>query len=216
MSWDARRVLPTKINLIRLKREFATIKRIRKVLEEKRDVLLMYIRTTIPLYEEAFREALTRVQEAYRAYLLALSKLGYEEAERVCNITPSTLAIELTTRILFSVKVPGLQVPEKVAVLPPLPFYNAAELLLARKKLLEALPYLLKAVEMEVALRRLINELKETQRLMNAIDYALIPFYDRSIRFIKLILEERMREEFTRLKHLKKRLERERTSISKK
>ena len=40
--------------------------------------------------------------------------------------------------------------------------------------------------------------------LLNALEYMIIPRYETSIRFIQQTLEEREREEFTRLKHVKK------------
>ncbi len=50
MAIDPRKVLPTKINLIRLRREYRMIKKIRDVIEEKREVLLHYIRSAAEAY----------------------------------------------------------------------------------------------------------------------------------------------------------------------
>ena len=45
MAVDPRKVLPTKINLIRLRREEKMLRKIRGVMEEKREVLLHYIKS---------------------------------------------------------------------------------------------------------------------------------------------------------------------------
>lgn len=210
MAFDPRRVLPTKVNLIRLRREYAVIKKIRRVLEEKREVLLLYIRSTIDAYEEAYREAMARLEEAYEEYYRAVSKYGYASVEAYASSVEPTLSIEFGERALFAVKVPVISVVEESVPKTLLPPSGQSELVVFRQKMLEALPYLMKAIQSEVTLRRLIAELKNTQRLINAVDHAIVPFYERSIKFIKMVLEERMREEFVRLKTLKRRLERRR------
>ncbi|MEB3755764.1 MAG: V-type ATP synthase subunit D, partial [Desulfurococcales archaeon] len=76
------------------------------------------------------------------------------------------------------------------------------------------LPNLMKLAELEETLRLLIKELKETQRLINAIDYVILPSYEKVTKFINMVLEERMREEFIRLKLLKRKLERREEAAS--
>lgn len=210
MAFDPRRIPPTKINLIRLRREYAVIKKIRRVLEEKREVLLLYIRSTIGAYEEAYREAMVRLNEAYEDYYRAISKYGYAFTEKYADSVEPSLSIEFSERALFAIKVPVISIMEESIPRTLLPPSGQSELVTFRQKILEALPYLMKAIQSEITLRRLIAELKNTQRLINAVDHAIIPFYERSIKFIKVILEERMREEFVRLKTLKRKLEKRR------
>ncbi len=207
MSLEARRVLPTKINLIRLRKEEQVIKKIRKVLDEKRNVLLLYVREAIEEYEEKYRKATELLEDAYKFYYKALMKTGYEKVKSVAETVPRTFRITVGERALFAVKVPTI-IPQTETLGKP--SYDLAEvppeLVEASTKLKEAMFNMLKLVETEVALRSLIEELRKTQRLINAIDYALLPAYDRAIRYIRLILDERMREEFIRLKMLKRKL----------
>jgi V/A-type H+-transporting ATPase subunit D len=70
----------------------------------------------------------------------------------------------------------------------------------------EALEEIVKLAEAEATLKRLIEELRRTQKLINAIDYLIIPNYVNAIKRIRNVLEERMREEFIRLKLMKKKL----------
>ena len=62
-----------------------------------------------------------------------------------------------------------------------------------------------KLVELEYSLRRLLEELKKTQRLINAIDNVVMPSLVKAIKHISLVLEERSREEFMRLKMMKRK-----------
>jgi V/A-type H+-transporting ATPase subunit D len=54
---------------------------------------------------------------------------------------------------------------------------------------------------------RLANELRKTQRRVNALQYIFIPEYEETVRFIVSSLEEREREDTFRLKLLKNRSE---------
>ena len=205
-------VLPTKINLIRLRRELKNLKRIRKVIEEKRDVIILYIRQLGREYEEAYRKAAENLAEAYRDYFLALMGSGGLEALKpVLEAVPESLEVDVGTRVLFAVKTPSFRLLDDTVGRPPVAAARASpELVRAAERLREALRELLRVVEAEAALRRLLAELRETQRLLNALDYNIIPSYERNIKYIKLVLDDRMREEIIRLKTLKKRLARAR------
>jgi V/A-type H+-transporting ATPase subunit D len=74
----------------------------------------------------------------------------------------------------------------------------------ASKQMRRVLPSIFRAAEFENTIFRLAKELEKTQRLLNALEYMIIPRYEDSIRYIQQTLEEREREEFTRLKHVKK------------
>ena len=74
----------------------------------------------------------------------------------------------------------------------------------ATKMMRLVLPRILKAAEYENTILGLARGLEKTQRLINALEYVIMPDYQESIKFISSILEEREREDFARLKHVKK------------
>ncbi|PVU76224.1 V-type ATP synthase subunit D, partial [Acidianus hospitalis] len=67
-------------------------------------------------------------------------------------------------------------------------------------------------VELESTIRSLAAELRRTQRLINAIDTSILPFYRGSVKYIKSVLDDKAREEFVRLKITRRILERRRQS----
>jgi V/A-type H+-transporting ATPase subunit D len=73
----------------------------------------------------------------------------------------------------------------------------------AAKLIKNMLPGVCKAAEYENAIFSLAKELERTQKLINALEYVIIPQYQDAISFIKATLEEREREEFVRLKKVK-------------
>ena len=76
-----------------------------------------------------------------------------------------------------------------------------------------ALPRIFRAAEYENSILELARSLEKTQRLLNALDYVIMPGYNESIKYISSKLEEREREDFSRLKHVKKVLERKRWNL---
>ncbi len=207
MAVDPRKVLPTKINLIRLRREYRMMVRIRSLMEEKREVLLHYIKSYAEEYNKYQKEVLAKLNDMFSEYYLGLSSEGLERVEGYTGNVAGTLHVSARSRVLFAVKVPTFHVDK--GALPPLPIPLDADPHLAASflKLRELTPSILKLAEYEETLRRLIMELKDTQRLINALDYVILPSYSKSINYIKSVLDQRLREDFIRLKTLKKKME---------
>jgi H(+)-transporting ATP synthase subunit D len=59
----------------------------------------------------------------------------------------------------------------------------------------------------EAAVRKLAQAIASTKRRVNSLDYVVIPHILHSIRYIQMHLEEREREDFFRLKRIKRRME---------
>jgi len=208
MGFATQRVLPTKINLIKLRRELRGLRRIRRVLEEKRDVLLLFIRQMIDEYEETYKKVAETLMKAYDEFLLAVAESGFETIKGVAATTPPVTLVDIRTRILFAVKAPSYTLAkEAIPMLIASVARVSPRLFDAREKLIEGLEALLKLAETEATLEKLLAELKETQRLLNALDYMIIPRYESAIKFIRRVLDDRMREEILRIKMLKKILE---------
>jgi V/A-type H+-transporting ATPase subunit D len=207
VSVDPRKTLPTKINLIKLRREYKTIKKIRGVLEEKRNALILYIRTLINDYQKLHREASETLQRAYQEYASALLLVGYDNARMAAELKKPSMYVSLKEKTVFAVRLPVINLIAREDCEPPGILEYPPQFTRAIEDLKKAFERYMKIVELETSIRKLINELRNTQRLMNSIDYVILPSYERTIKHIKLVLEERMREEFMRLKVLKRRRE---------
>lgn len=207
MAIDPRKVLPTKINLIRLKREYAMLKKIRRVLEEKREVILHYIRSAADEYNRYQREVFASISDIFTKYYLGVSEEGFDRVESYFDSVPESLRVRVGTRVVFAVKTPSFRLVDESLPSIQLPFDSSPNLFSSITRLRRALPSILKMAEYEETIRRLIRELANTQRLINAMDYVILPGYDWAIKYIKSVLEERMREDFVRLKLLKRKLE---------
>lgn len=201
-------VLPTKIELIGARRRLQTATRVKRVLDDKRDVLLKRLDEMIRQASQARDEISQPLSDAYLALYDAYLKLGPLRLEGIAASTPPMVGAEVNVRRVVDVDIPFIELSEKEVGMS----YGFADTSVAVDRasiqMRRALVSISRAAEFENAIFRLAKELERTQRLLNALEYMIIPRYESSIHFIQQTLEEREREEFTRLKHVKKVLER--------
>jgi V/A-type H+-transporting ATPase subunit D len=131
--------------------------------------------------------------------------LGTMTLESISDSTPSIMEVDVNIRRIVDVKIPTLQVEtEKGSQQLSYGFVETnASVDKAAKLIKSMLPGICKAAEYENAIFSLAKELERTQKLLNALEYVIIPQYQDAIYFIKATLEEREREEFVRLKKVK-------------
>jgi V/A-type H+-transporting ATPase subunit D len=204
-----RGVLPTKIELIRIRRSLKVAKMVHKILDDKREVLLKRIDEMIEEANKAREDIWAPLEQVYSSVFDAYLSLGTGTLESIASLTPSAMEVDVNVRRIVDVKVPTLQVSTKNIESLSYGFADTnAAVDKAAKLIKNLLPGICKAAEFENAIFSLAKELERTQRLINALEYVIMPQYDNAIRFITATLEEREREEFVRLKKVKVVLER--------
>ena len=202
---STQQLLPTRLNLLRLKRMKKTSEEIRKILDEKREILLLHLKQSIQEYDRIRVEAEKKILEAYNCLFLAKMKIGAEELESIAFSTPTTTRVERTSRVVFNILIPILRLDEEsVPKIYFSPAHTNPIIVETFSKLLQAFQAILKLSEAETTVLRVLEEFKKTQRLINALDNLIIPSYEEQIKYIEMVLEETMREEFSRLKILKR------------
>ncbi len=208
MSFSSRSIIPTKIELIKFKRSLKVARMVHKILDDKREVLLKRIDEMIEEASKAREEIWAPLQDVYEAVRNAYLTLGTSTVESIAALTPPSLAVDVNVRRIVDVKVPTLQVisHDKVSLSYSLADTNVS-IDKAARLIKNLLPGICKAAEYENAIFSLAKELEKTQRLINALEYVIIPYYEHAIKFISHALEEREREEFVRLKKVKSTLE---------
>ncbi|HLI46636.1 MAG TPA: V-type ATP synthase subunit D [Geobacterales bacterium] len=202
------KVLPTKINLIRLKRSLAFAKRVKKILEDKREVILHELEKLTDEISEESKKVWDQLFEAYDSMYSAYMSMGPLNINSLAITTPQRLGVEIKEENLMGVKVSRLKLTNLEST-PQYGFLDSSSALdKAIKKFQETLPLLISSAEKENAIYRLAEELRKTQRQVNALKYVIIPNYEKMIYNIMNSIEEREREEFVRLKKIKAVLER--------
>ncbi|HEY6883531.1 MAG TPA: V-type ATP synthase subunit D [Nitrososphaeraceae archaeon] len=203
------RVSATKIELIKIRRSMQVAKMVHKILDDKREVLLKKIDEMIEEANKARGDIWSPLGEIYTAVYDAYMSLGTATLESVSDSTPSIMEVNVNVRRIVDVKIPTLQVTTKEGG-QDLSYgfvETNASVDKAAKLIKNMLPKVCKAAEYENAIFSLAKELERTQKLINALEFVIIPQYEGAVAFIRATLEEREREEFVRLKKVKVVLE---------
>jgi V/A-type H+-transporting ATPase subunit D len=205
------KILPTKINLINLNKQIKLTRNIKRLLENKREVLLIYLREYATEYERVYKEVNKVLKDVYSTYLDGVVAEGINTIEEYANNIPPTLQVKSATKLLFGVRIPIVELDENSISQKPFGEVEMSPYITkSQREMAEAFKKILLLVEMESAVRSLTAELRKTQRLINAIDTSILPYYISSAKYIKRVLDDRRREEFVRLKTIRRILQRRR------
>src|ERR671932_867170 len=199
------KVSATKIELIKIRRSMQVGKMVHKILDDKREVLLKKIDEMIEEANKARGDIWSPLGEIYTAVYDAYMSLGTSMLESISDSTPSVMEVDVNVRRIVDVKIPTLQIKSREGG-QDLSYgfvETNASVDKAARPMKNLLPKLCKAAEYENAIFSLAKELERTQKLINALEFVIIPQYEDAIYFIKATLEEREREEFVRLKKVK-------------
>ena len=195
-------VFPTKGNLIAAKRSFALCKMGYDLMDRKRNVL---IRELMQLVERAkqLRGSIAQTYEhAYACLQSANITLGV--IDRFANVVPVDHSITLDTRTVMGVEIPIVSHPADAAPLMPYGFLDTnTQLDEAYAAFCRARDMTLVLAEVDNGVFRLATAIQATQRRANALKNVLIPRYAGIVRTISDALEDKEREEFTRMKIIK-------------
>ena len=111
--------------------------------------------------------------------------------------------VEVKFRSVMGVEIPVVTLKEDKGV-PVYGFANTtASLDEARKKFLEVKELTRILAQVENSVFRLADNIKKTQKRANALKNIMIPRYEEETKNIQNALEEKEREEFSRLKVIK-------------
>jgi V/A-type H+-transporting ATPase subunit D len=187
---------PSRLELIRLRRQLALFQRMKKTLEDARNSTIQRIRALVADLERLRREIADGFIDVADNFKIAVAKSGIDRIENIAELTPKTVKVELVNR--------GTHIGLEVSNYVTYPTYSiateAAELDVALVKMRELLTKLIEFAEKETLFYTLLNRVREYQRMINAIDYVVIPRIRDNIQYIHLALEEGEREEFIRRK----------------
>lgn len=203
-------VKATRMDLLKLKKRIKLASKGHKLLKEKRDALVSEFFSLIDELKEKRGIAEEKLDEAYKAIILAEAVSGYEEVERAASSSPQMGEIGHDVQNIMGVKVPKFEykeVKKKATERGYSMISTSVEIDRAAQNFEEALNLLMALAEKEAAAGKLAEEIKKTKRKVNALEKILIPKLEQNVVYITMRLEEMERESFSRLKVIKKRIE---------
>jgi V/A-type H+-transporting ATPase subunit D len=195
----------TRQNLVRARRRLAQVDRGRALLSKKREALvaeLFALATPATSTRDRIEE---QSRTAYRALVDALAIHG-AEGLRAIGWPERKLELELSDAASWGVPIAEIQrmpvVRRTASARGTSPASTGEETMRAAAELEVLLELLIEAAPRETTIRRLGDALLATSRRVNALDQRVAPALRRQITAAEGNLDEREREERSRLKHL--------------
>lgn len=201
----AQQVFPTKANLMNTKKSLDLAKLGYELMDRKRNILVREMMLLIDEASEIQKNVSLTYESAYAALKKAYITLGNcrEFAENV----PVDNSLSVDRRSVMGVELPIVTISESRANA----FYglrNTNSMLdEALLKFQEVKKMTVRLAEIENSVYRLADAISKTQKRANALDNIMIPQFESTVKFISDALEEKEREDFSRLKVTKKQKE---------
>ena len=199
-------LFPTKGNLIIAKNTLNLSKQGYDLLDKKRNILIHEMMDLIEVAKGLQGHIDNTFAEAYSALQRTNITLGIDAINHIGHATPIEDGIRIRFRSVMGVEIPVITDETEEEDVPAYGFHTTAssldEAFIKFKRVKELS---IKLAEIENSVYRLAINIKKTQKRANALKNATIPKYEALVKFIQNALEEKDREEFTRLKVIKKR-----------
>lgn len=198
-------IAPTKSNLLAIKEQLAISTNGYDLLEEKREILvreLMRLVEQVNLLEAQIDKVIAK---AYPAFKKMLVLEGTENIERISHSVHYDFEMEEKNVVIGGMEFSTIDVelPKKELFYSFLGTHANTDD--AITNFFELLSLLTQMASIRTIVWRLAEEVKRTQRRVNALDKMIIPQAEETKKYIETVLEERERENVFVLKALKKR-----------
>ncbi len=194
-------IAPTRSALLAVKRQVAFLEQGHQLLERKKELLTRLVYERLAQYRELRGEARARLADAYRWLGIATLRMSGQAIHQSSIGLSPALEVEILPRRSLGVEYPsvtaGLQPLQPVGLLGTDPSLDQTRIDLAR-----AAVVLARQGEAEMALWRLLEEQRKTQKRVNALRYNIIPRYRATVSYIEAVLEEEERNTLFQLKRL--------------
>jgi V/A-type H+-transporting ATPase subunit D len=196
---------PTKGNLMLAKNSLKLAKQGYELMDKKRNILMRELMELIDKAKNVQSEIDTTFSSAYLALQQANIEMGIANVVELSNTIPEENSIQIKQRSIMGTEIPFVEYDNA----PGKPTYAFFQ---TRLSLDEATKRFVKVKELTIRLSmiensayRLATNINKTQKRANALKNITIPYYTALTVEIQNALEEKEREEFTRLKVIKRR-----------
>ena len=196
---------PTKGNLIAAKNSLQLARQGYELMDKKRNILIRELMGLIDEAKDIQEEIDKTFTYAYQCLQRANIEHGISTVEELAYTVPIEDSIRIQTRSIMGTEIPHVKYTPTPAK-PSFSFSTTKESIDAAVAAFTKVKELTIELSMiETSAYRLATNIKKTQKRANALKNITIPTYQALVRDISNALEEKEREEFTRLKVIKKR-----------
>ena len=198
------REFPTKGNLMLAKNSLALARQGYDLMDKKRNVLLKELMALIDEAKEIQEQIDSTFTKAYACLQRANIEHGISKVQQLAFTVPIEESIRIQTRSIMGTEIPHVKYDEKENNLTYSFSTTSESIDIAREAFREVKDLTIKLSMVENSAYRLASNIKKTQKRANALKNITIPMYTNLVHNINNALEEKEREEFTRLKVIKR------------
>lgn len=198
------RQFPTKGNLMLAKNSLALARQGYDLMDKKRNILLKELMALIDEAKDIQEQIDSTFTRAYGCLQRANIEHGISKVEELAYTVPVEESVRIQTRSIMGTEIPHVKYDDKANELTYSFGTTHESIDVARAAFREVKDLTLKLSEVENAAYRLAANIKKTQKRANALKNITIPMYTNLVYTITNALEEKEREEFTRLKVIKR------------
>lgn len=198
-------IAPTKSNLLKTKENLKLSKTGYNLIDKKRTVLIKELMQQIETAKQIQEDVKEMFEKAYKILQEANITMGVMQVQDISHSIDKSEHFEISYKSVMGLDVPSVKY-EKEKLRPHYSMYMTSpaidEAIMIFHKI-KRLTYRL--AETENTVYKLSIEIKKNQKRANALDKIQIPNLKQTVKHISESLEEKEREDFYRLKKIKKR-----------
>ncbi len=204
-------VKPTRSELLNLKKKIKLAKNGHSLLKKKRDGLIME-------FFDILKDAKNLRSEMVKSYKEACGNMNIVRATS-SELYLKSLALAITkspeitteTKNIMGIKVPKIETKAEIRKAVSDRGYGivtgSSLIDKATHGFENVVELAIKVAEIEISMRKMLDEIEKTKRRVNALEFAVIPDMEAAQSFISLRLEEMERDNLTAMKHIKRKKE---------
>ena len=198
------RTFPTKGNLILAKNSLALSKQGYDLMDRKRNILIRELMEIIDEARNIQDEIDSTFTMAYQCLQRANIDHGINIVAQLAYTVPIESSIVIQTRSIMGTEIPHVKYTPSDGK-PTYSFSTTKESIdIATDAFRKVKDLTVRLAQVENSAYRLATNIKKTQKRANALQNITIPMYSHLVYSITNALEEKDREEFTRLKVIKR------------
>ena len=197
----AEQVFPTKGNLVNMQKSLALAQLGYELLDKKRNILIRELMQMVDTAKELRESIGVTYIEAYSA--LQMANITHGVVENIAEGMPVENTVSVSYRSVMGCELPKLSVEKKKLSLDYGFMNTDSNVDKAYISFVKVKEMTVTLAEVENSIYRLTNSIRKTQTRANALQNIVIPKYQSTVKYISGSLDEKEREEFSRMKVIK-------------
>ena len=196
-------IIPTRMELSRIKDKLAVARKGHKLLKDKRDELMRQFLIMVRENMELRKHVEEGIRQANINFVVAKAGMDAETLNTALMDAKQKVTLGVSTKNVMSVNIPVFDVKTKTASESDIYSYGYAftssDLDGAIKSLADIRDDMILLAEKEKACKLMAAEIEKTRRRVNALEHVIIPEAQKNIKYISMKLEETARDNTIRL-----------------